>query len=174
MYQKGDYVVYGCKGVCEVSEVTMLKMDRNAPEKPYYILEPCFQRESRIFTPVNSEKTVIRPILSRDAAEELIDDIPNIEEVWCANDKMREEQYRDIMKNCECRGWVRIIKSLYIRRQERLQNKKHLAVSDERYLKNAEDHLYAELSLALKIPREKVEEYIMSRVQMFVPAVEAN
>ena len=27
MYQKGDYVIYGCKGVCRIVEVTTLNMD---------------------------------------------------------------------------------------------------------------------------------------------------
>ena len=36
---------------------------------------------------------------------------------------------------------------------------------DERYFKAAEDHLYAELSIALGMPKEDVKDYIEERLK---------
>ena len=43
MFEKGDYVVYGTKGVCQVEEITELAMKGTAEGKLYYVLRPCFQ-----------------------------------------------------------------------------------------------------------------------------------
>ena len=63
MFEKGDYVVYGTKGVCQVEEITELAMKGTAEGKLYYVLRPCFQKGSTLFTPVDNEKTIIRPVM---------------------------------------------------------------------------------------------------------------
>ena len=35
---------------------------------------------------------------------------------------------------------------------------------DERYFKAAEEHLYAELSIALGVPKDEVKDYIQTRL----------
>ena len=93
MFEKGDYVVYGTKGVCQVEEITELAMKGTAEGKLYYVLRPCFQKGSTLFTPVDNEKTIIRPVMSRDEAAALVDGIAGIEALLEKNDKEREKQY---------------------------------------------------------------------------------
>ena len=52
MFEPGDYVVYGMKGVCQVEEITELDMKGTAEGRLYYVLLPFFQKGSTIFTPV--------------------------------------------------------------------------------------------------------------------------
>ena len=40
MFEKGDYVVYGTKGVCQVEEITELEMKGTAEGRLYYVLRP--------------------------------------------------------------------------------------------------------------------------------------
>ena len=68
------------------------------------------------------------------------------------------------MKSCECKDWVKIIKTLYLRKKERIAQGKKTTAMDEKYLRMAEENLYTELSLALGVPKEKMEEHIASRV----------
>ena len=77
-----------------------------------------------------------------------------------ANDKQREERYKEALKTCDCRVWVSMIKALYLRKQDRIEHKKKVTDLDERYFRMAEDYLNSELSIALDISREKVTEYI--------------
>lgn len=54
---------------------------------------------------------------------------------------------------------------LYSRKQECIANGKKVAVSDERFFREAEDHLYGELALSLGIGKEDVEQFICKKVE---------
>ncbi len=164
MFEKGEYVVYGTTGVCEVTDITTLNMKGVTKNRLYYVLNPCHQKESKIFTPVDSDKTIIRAILTKDEASSLIEDIPEIEEFVTSDDKQREEKYKATIRSCESRDLVKVIKTLYMRKQERLAQGKKTTALDEKYLKLAEENLYSELSIALDVSKEKMEKYISDKM----------
>lgn len=164
MFEKGEFIVYGTSGVCEVKEITTINMKGVSNDRLYYILNPCHYKESKIFIPVDNEKTVMRSVLTKEEADELIDTIPDIEELWVSNDKLREEKYKETMRSCDCKDWIKVIKTLYLRKQERIAQGKKTTAMDEKYLRMAEDNLYTELSLVLDIPKEQMEEYITQRI----------
>jgi len=165
MFEKGEYVVYGTSGVCKVEDITTMNLEGISKEKLFYILSPLGQSGGRIFTPVDNQKTLMRPILSLEEARDLIKDIPQIEGLWIVNDKQREETYRKCMRDCDCRGWIKIIKTLYLRKIERTAQGKKVTATDEKYLKLAENHLYSELSIPLEIPKERMEAYITEQIE---------
>ena len=80
------------------------------------------------------------------------------------NEKFREDSYKKCIRTCECRDLLRIIKTIYVRKQARLSHGKKTTATDERYLKLAEDHLYSEFSMLLDIPKEHMADYIEQRV----------
>ena len=164
MFEKGEYVVYGNTGVCEVVEITTLNMKEATRNRLYYVLNPCHQKESKIFTPVDSDKTVMRAVLTKGEANMLIHNIPDIEELWVSDDKQREVKYKETIRSCECEDWIKVIKALYLRKQERIAQGKKTTAMDEKYLKMAEDNLYSELSIALDVPRDQMEQYITERM----------
>ena len=163
MFEKGDYVAYGTKGVCQVEEITELAMKGTAEGKLYYVLRPCFQKGSTLFTPVDNEKTIIRSVMSRDEAAALVDGIAGIEALLEKNDKEREKQYKEAIRSCDPRQWIRIIKTSYLRGQERIAQGKKATTVDERYFHAAEEQLYEELSIALDMPKEGMRAYIGAR-----------
>lgn len=165
MFEKGDYIVYGTSGVCKVDDITTMNMDGVSKERLYYVLSPLNQAGGRIFTPVDNQKSLMRGIASEEEAENLIAEMPMIEALWIANDKQREAGYKECMKSCDCREWVKIIKALYARKQERVAQGKKITSTDEKYLKMAEDALYSELSIPLGIPRSEMVDYINARVE---------
>lgn len=165
MFEKGEYIVYGTSGVCKIEDITTMNLEGISKEKLFYMLSPLCQNGGRIFTPVDNQKTLMRPILSQEEANDLIKDIPRIEGLWIVNDKQREEAYRECMRGCDCRGWIRIIKTLYLRKRERSAQGKKATATDEKYLKLAEDYLYSELSIPLEIPKERMEAYITKQIE---------
>jgi len=165
MFSIGEYIIYGTKGVCQVTDVTTMNLDGVPKDTKYYILQPWNQSGSRIFVSVDNQKTIMRKTLSKEEAEALIEEIPGIGEIWVDNDKAREEKYKECIRSCDCRELVRIIKTLFLRREERLKAGKKITTTDERYLKMAEDHLYSELAVALGIPAENMRQYITDRVE---------
>ena len=166
MFQKGDYIVYGSTGVCEVMDVTTVEMTGVEKDRLYYILRPYNDNGGRIFTPVDGKKTFMRKIISKEEAKQLIHDIPNIEELKAKNNKVREEEYKECLKSCECKEWIKIIKTAYLRKQRRQAEGKKLTVLDMKYWKQAEDNLYSEFSILFNIPKDKVEAYIAEQIHL--------
>lgn len=165
MFEKGRYIVYGNTGVCEIEDITSPDIKGVSEDRLYYVLNPCFKKGNRIFTPVDNEKVVIRAVMTEEEAASLVDAIPTIEELWEKDDKMRELRYKEAIRSCNPREWIQIIKTSYLRREQRKAQGKKATTVDERYFKAAEDHLYAELSIALNMPKEEVRDYIQERLE---------
>ena len=111
MFQVGDYVVYGCKGVCQVKEITTMKMDGIPKGKLYYQLQPCAQAASRIFTPVEpgNNKSVMRAVLTRQEASRLLEESLS-EEEWIKDDRVREAKYKEIINGCDAVSLLKMIR----------------------------------------------------------------
>lgn len=165
MFQKGDNIVYGSSGVCEVVDIGTMNMTGAKKGRLYYTLLPVYSNGSRIYTPVDNDKIVMRSILTREEALEKIDSIPEIEPLWIVDEKKREESYKEAVKTCSFENLIKIIKTLYLRRQSRLAGGKKLAAIDERYLKMAEESLYGELAISLDMPKEEMEQFITNHVE---------
>lgn len=171
MFEKGQYIIYGIRGVCEVMDITTIDRPGRPQGKLYYVLRPYYHQDSKIVTPVDSDKTVIRPLLTREEALELIDRIQDVQEMEVTEDKQREERYKEALKTCDCRVWVSMIKALYLRRKDRIEQGKKMTDLDERYFKTAEENLYSELALSLGMSRDEMVDYIKERVLAETPAV---
>jgi len=165
MFDIGELIIYGNTGVCKVVGVTKPQMAGASEDKLFYELTPYFQRGGRIMTPVENTKVPMRRILNEEEAKKLIAEMPSIGLLGIENDKMRETQYKECIRSGDCRQWISIIKTLYTRRQERLRQGKRMTATDERYLRQAEDYLYSELSIPLGVPREKMESYLTENIE---------
>lgn len=144
--------------------MTTMEMEGVPRDRLYYVLAPVSQKGGKIFTPVDNEKTPMRRVLTREEATSLIDRIPEIEELWISSEKLRENKYKECMRSGDCREWIRIIKTLYLRNQERSAQGKKVTATDEKYLHMAEEYLYSELEIPLEIPKNQVEQYIVERL----------
>lgn len=165
MFKKGDYVVCGNNGICKVTDVTTLNMSGTPKDRLYYILKPVYTESSTVYVPVDNHKVSIRPALTEKETHELIAKIPSLELVWVENEKQRELTYKECLKQNTCEDYVRIIKTLYLRKQDRLAKGQKSIGLDERYLKQAEDSLYGELAIALGIEKQGVQEYITKEIE---------
>lgn len=156
MFQKGEYIVYGTKGPCLISDITKLSLQGKNSEREYYVLHPVSSPKTVIYTPVDNNKVEIRSIMTNEEAERLIDEIPNIEEMQIRSERLREDQYREVIKGVDVREYVSMVKTLLSKRKIRLSQGRKFTTVDERYLKEAEEQLFDELSLSLNKPKEAV------------------
>ncbi|MBQ8799314.1 MAG: CarD family transcriptional regulator [Lachnospiraceae bacterium] len=165
MFKKGEYVVCGNNGICKVTDVTTLNMTSAPKDRLYYILKPVYAESSTVYIPVDNHKVSIRPALTEKETHDLIAKIPSLELIWVENEKQRELTYKECLKQNTCEDYVRIIKTLYLRKQDRLAKGQKSIGLDERYLKQAEDSLYGELAIALGIEKQGVQEYITKEIE---------
>lgn len=163
MFKIGEYIVYGMNGVCKVEAVGPMNMAGVDSDKEYYTLIPLYTKGSRVYTPVNNQKITMRKVVDKAEACELIDEMTTIEEIREDNDKNRELAYKEAIKSCDCREWIRVINTVLKRKEERLAQGKKMSACDERYLKSAIDNLYGELAISLNIEKNEVEDYIDHR-----------
>ncbi len=165
MFEVGEYIVYGCKGVCQVEEITHIDIPGSNKDRLYYVLAPMDDRNGKIYAPTDNEKVAMRKVITEKEARQLIEEMPQIEKIWVSNEKQRELKYKEALRTCDYRAWISIIKTLYFRKKERIAQGKKITSLDERYLKAAENELYSELSLTLGIPRGEMEQLICKRLE---------
>ena len=177
MYQAGDYIVYGTSGVCRVDEIKPSPFE-GEENRQYYTLTPVTGTET-IYIPVDSP-VFTRPVISKEKAEELVREIPNIDVDHFKSHSMRlsSEHYQEVLQSHDCEDLVQLIKTVYAKSK---RNGRRLSQVDQRYRKRAEELLHGELSVALGIPFNEVPAYISNvigkpgkRTKKAAPAAEAS
>ena len=160
MFKIGDYVAHYKEGVCEVMSIGKLNISCSDKEKEYYTLKPLYDAGGTLYTPVDNEKRQIREVISGEEAQALIDDMLNIEMIGVADEKRRELSYKEALLRNQCRDWISLIKTSYIRKMNRLASGKKVINVDDKYLNIAEKFLYGEFAVALGLPKDEVKGYI--------------
>lgn len=166
MFKVGDYIVHGRNGVCKVVDITHIDISGADKNQLYYTLVPMKSEESKIFYPVDSDRIIMRSVLTKEEAENIVSEIKDIKPLWIDNDRQREEKYKEAISSCDCEKLICIIKTLYERNTERIAQGKRITYVDDRYLKEAKRNLHDEFSIALGIDREEVEEYIREHMEV--------
>lgn len=166
MFHVGDLVVYGTTGVCRVESIDQPNMTGADRHKEYYRLKPLYQ-DGIIYTPVDHPKVFIRPVISRDEAEHLIDLIPSMraEPYRAPTLQALAQHYQTVVHNHSCQDLIELMMSIYAKQKQAEAANRRLGMVDERYRKQAERLLYGELALALGLPFEEVQPYIARRVE---------
>ena len=152
MYQKNEMIVYK-KDVCkiiDIKEINNLK---------YYILNPINDDSLKIQVPIDNKD--IRNLISKDEVNKIIKKMPSIE-VIKNNNKLLENEYKNLLKEGSFESLIKIIKTAYLRNKERLDNNKKKHEKDDYYLELAEKYLYTEFSVVLNKNINEMKDYILN------------
>jgi len=165
MYSVGDKIVYGGTGVCVVEEITSHKLSGMDQPRAYYVLRPLYQ-SGTIQTPVDNTKIPIRRVMTRSEAESLVDSIPDIQATICYEKNLSalRTYYQQQISTFECADLIRMTKSIYAKKKDAESRQKKIGMTDEKFLRRAEDLLFGELAVALDISRDSVRDYIARRL----------
>ena len=167
MYSVGDKIIYGENGVCTVESIGPLSVSGASRDRVYYYLRPLIG-SGTYFAPVDSG-AYMRPVMSRDEAEALIDAMPGIEPAICQDNRFNHVDafYKELFKQHSCEALVSIVKGLHCRMAER----KTKSSRAEATMKRAKDILHGELSVALGMDVKDVEGYIHSRLNSLAEVI---
>ena len=165
MYEIGDYVIKANNGVCRVEDTLHPDLPNVDKNRLYYLIVPMDNKNSRLYVPIDTAENSLRRALSEEEAWEVIEKIPEVEAAWIANDKLREQTYKEAIHSCNPTALVSIIKNLYIRKKQRSEQGKKSTATDERYFKLAEDNLYAELAFALGKEKNQMRQIIAETIE---------
>lgn len=160
MYSVGEKIIYGENGVCTIDKIEPLAIYGAPKDKLYYHLSPLIG-SGVYFTPVDSN-AYMRPVMSREEAEALIDAMPSIEPAVCNDNRFNhvDAYYKELFRQHSCEALVAIVKGL----RSRMATRKTRSSRAEATMKRARDMLHGELSVALDMDLNQVEDYIRSRL----------
>lgn len=160
MFEVGDYIIYGNSGVYVVDKIGTIDAPESARGRQYYTLLPYYATGGTIFTPVDNKKVIMRHVLGKEEAMSIINDIPNIDNLDISDERKRELEYKGAIRKSDCRELIKIIKTIYSRKQSRMADGKKVTAADEKYFSIAEDNLYGELGVSLGMSMEKTKDYV--------------
>ena len=168
MFEIGQTVLYGMEGVCTIEERKKMKVGHT--RSVYYVLRPVYRPNSTIFVPEDKPELLekIRPVLSAREIAAILRELPNDEVAWVEEPNERKNEYQKILLAGERLGLLRMLKTLYLRRQMLLKQGKHLRTADEQLLRDTEKILKDEFALVLGLPQNEALGYIREQIGLNV------
>jgi CarD family transcriptional regulator len=164
MFKKGDLVLYGTNGLCDITDVTTVDIPGIDKDRLYYILSA---RSSKctIYVAADGDLSKMRKPISKEEAKDLISKIGEIEPLKLKDEKKPDAEYKEVLQKYDCIELFKLIKCIYFRRKKRLDEGKKVTAADDKYMHLAEDVLYQELGVVLDIPKDQVLDYIIKELE---------
>ncbi len=165
MFKINDVVVYGSQGVCEIVDIEEKKIDGTS--KSYFVLKPKVDRGATFYVPTWNEKAwgKLRKVMTKKDINTLIDSMPNKTPIWIANESERKEAYKKILASGDQAAIISMMQALFIYKKEREAEGKRLHMSDEHFMKDAEQILYNEWQYVLNVDKAGLMAYIFERIE---------
>jgi len=165
MFKVNDVVVYGAQGVCEIVSIDAQKVDGTI--KKYFVLKPENDKGAVFYVPTWNEKAwgKMRKVMTPDDVNALIDSMPRKNPTWIENENERKEAYKKILASGDQAAIISMIQALFIHKKEREAQGKRMHLSDERFMKDAEQLLHNEWQYVMKMDRDGLMDYIFRRIE---------
>ena len=167
MCQIGDKVVHINGGVFLIEEIKI--MNYGFGDTNYLILKPYYIDETNktlvLYVPEEKKDQLIRKIMSKEEALNVIEQIKSIEPIWYQDAKTRKDKFGELIRSKNIKDICVVVKSLYIKQLELQENNKSLNLIDYDYLKKLKRGIEEELAISLNIPIVDVAEYITKYIK---------
>jgi len=168
MFQIGEVVIHK-HDVCKV--VDIIKDYR--PGEDYYKLVPLEDESLTIRTPVANKLGLMRPIMSKDEARELINKIPSISIIDLETKSLGNE-YKKLLSQGTHEDLIRIIKTAHVRQSAKLKLNQKVNEQDKIFFRLAEKTLYSEVAVALDMPFDQARQFIIDQVTELIEPTEST
>lgn len=149
----GDYIVCH-KQVCEIVGI----------EDNLYVLAPLNDATLKMRIPLNSP--VLRDLMSKKEIDKLLKEIPQIDTID-NKERMIENNYKELLHSGTYEDLVKIIKTAYLRNENRKKNNKKISDRDNSYLEQAEKYLYTEIGVVLGLDYDGAKNYVIETVSKY-------
>jgi len=116
--------------------------------------------ESGIEEKTDEMAGVIREISTKEELSELMERMPYIQVIQAPNRKARKELYEISMKKYDDVEWVKVIKSVYLRMEDRRYED-----FEQEYMDKAKQFLYGEIAARFEISYEEVDSFVNETVE---------
>ena len=165
MFKVNDVVVYGTQGVCEIVGIEEQKIGGEI--KKYFVLKPKSDKGATCYVPTWNEKawSKMRKVMTKEDVDALIDSMPNQKPIWIENENERKEAFKKILASGDHIAIISMVQSIFLHKQQREAEGKRLHMSDEYFMKDAEQLLYHEWQYVLNVDKDGLMSYIFARIE---------
>ena len=158
MFDIGETIIHK-RDICEVVDI----LEKYRDDGDYYKLRVLDDSGVTIYSPIENTFGLLRRPISKADALELIENIPDIEPVQLSKMNVGQE-YKALVDSGKHADLVRVIKTSYLRREEKEAVRKKPGENDRIYFRLAEQVLYDELAVSLGMTFTQARDFVMSRV----------
>lgn len=162
MFQINDNVSYTNKGIFQVKNIIEKRKGRKEKEFWYVLHNIKGDVETSITTP--STNPNLRLIMKKDDILALIDKMPSLTSCWDDDKRIREERFQSMLDSGDIWMWAQLANTIYLMKKQKEEIKKTISDKDKYFFDRAEDLLFDEISLCFHIKREKVHDFIFSKL----------
>ena len=165
MYQIGDKVVYAVHGVCLVADQEERLIDRK--RQVYLVLEPVGQGGSRYLVPTHNAAAMakVRPMLSREALEQLLGSTQVHTDGWIREENQRKQLYRELISSGDREKLMQMVCTLYRHKEAQSTAGRKCHLCDENFLRDAEKLLSSEISMVMGLNSDQARAYIRQQLK---------
>lgn len=165
MFKVNDVVVYGSQGVCEIIGIEDRKIGGEL--KNYFVLRAKDDKGATFYVPTWNEKAwgKMRKVMTKSEVDALIDSMPGKKPIWIENESERKETYKNILATGDQAAIISMVQALFLHKKEREAEGKRLHMSDEHFMKDAEQILYNEWQYVLNMDKAGLMAYIFDRIE---------
>ena len=161
MLNIGECVIYGSHGLCQVREILVPSFLERGKEKQYYMMISAVDAGSVLYVPVEGAEDKVREVIGADYAEDLIDDIEEVEEIELPEGKKAEPAILEVIKRNAVDEMMGLVKSLRRIKATREAEGKRFSTLNEKYLNMAEKLLYTELAYSLETEKDNIKRRVL-------------
>lgn len=164
MFTLNDVVVYSSQGVCEIIGIEEQKVGGEI--KRYFVLKPKNGKGATCYVPTWNEKALskMRKVMTKNDVDTLIDSMPTSHTTWIENESERKETYKKILASGNQAAIISMVQALFSHKKKREAEGKRLHMSDEHFMKDAEQLLYNEWQYVLNVDKAGLMTYIFQRL----------
>ena len=165
MFQRGDRVVYGIHGVCDVIDTEKQMVDRK--QVIYLVLEPVGQPGARFLVPTHNAAAMgkLKKMLSRDEMEAmLLSDAVRVD-CWIADEGRRKQTYRELISSGDREKLMAMVHTLYVHKARQAEAGRKVHLCDDNFLRDAEKLLMGEAAIVMGMEPEQAKRYIKSSLK---------
>ena len=161
MFKINDSVIHCREGLSTI--VSMSNMNG----RDYFLVNVSKNSGETIYVPVETAENIIRPLMDKKEADELLKYIKKIKKEFNANTKQRRDAYKKMLSSGNVKEIAYLYRQLYFYEQIGGENNTEIKLGpvDIDMLSYAENMLMDELSITYGVSRTEVKEFIQQRIK---------
>lgn len=164
MLEVGETIIHKSHGLCVVKEKLQIA------GQDYYRLVPSFDSSMSIFVPFSKENEILRAVLTRKEADELIDYMRTIDDKIIDDTKERRDSFHRLLLSGDLKDIAYMCRKLYLLKQYKDESNAKFCLTDSTMFEKVHNMLFDELAVAYNVNRDSIVEYVHNLIDKKKPA----